>query len=249
MRKWETAFFFFLVFLSIVNGSPGCFLRYINHHLPNLQPPHKSHPGEPAVSRKSQVKHLWHFTRCQYRVCQIQSSITSSLETLVFPSKDLILLDLTAGAVKFLLPYRSPFSYSFVKQPQLSSILSNNSKRKWPTAARCQWSCGAQHGIWPPGPWGLRCRIIAPFQERAEKELKKTLWNLENRECLLWFHSLYLARLFLVGIRGTDAQTKKGTWIEETPNKRSNFPSVPVRRKDVDWDFWGVSPHRSQKLN
>lgn len=129
--KWVTAFFFFSEHYKWFTK----FLRYINHHLPNLPPPHKSHPGEPAVSQKSQVKRSWHFTRCQYHVCQIQSSITSSLETLIFPSKDLILLVLMAGAVKFLLPYRCPFSYSYVKQPQLSSILSNTRKRKWPTAA------------------------------------------------------------------------------------------------------------------
>lgn len=146
---------------------------------------HKSHPGEPAVSLQSQVKHSRHFTSRQHHACRIQSSITSSLDTLIFPSKDLILLDLMAVAVKFLLPRRSPFSYSYVKQPQLSSLLSETRKRKWPRAAWCQWSCGAQRAASPPGPWGLRGGVRAPFQERAGKELTKAPWDLGNREGLV----------------------------------------------------------------
>lgn len=170
-------------------------LRYFNHHLPSLPPLHQSHLEEPAVAQESQVKHSRHFTRWQYHMCQMQSSITSSLETLMFPAKDPILLDVMAGAARFLLPYRCSFSYAPVKQPQLGSIPCNSRRRKWPTAALCQWPCGAQQAAWPLGPGGLGCRIGTPFHGRAEKELKKAPWDLGNGE-----H--HLAGLILFPLQG-----------------------------------------------
>lgn len=160
----------------------------------------------------SQVKHPWHFTRWQYHVCQMQPLITSSLETLMFPSKDLIFLDVMAGAALFLLLYRCPFSYAPAKQPQFSSIPCNTRRRKRPTAALCQWPCGAHQAAWPIGPGGLDCRIGDSSMGEQNRSLKSTM-GLRKREALsCWLDSLSFVGLLPVELKWwVDEQNKKQT--------------------------------------
>lgn len=177
---------------------------------PHLPPPHKSHPGEAAVAQQCQVKHSRHFTSRQHHVCRIQSLLTSSSDTLIFPSKDLILLDLMAGAVKFLLPCRSPF------QLQLCEAATAQFSPFWEQEKKVASSSLVSVVLWSSvcclTLWSTRTEMQKKSslpRESRKRAYKNTLGLRKQGMPCVWLESFSLARLFPVEVKGVFGCTKK----------------------------------------